>query len=171
PRKYAEQLIQFSVSKSDPRVLKGICIKQDETQLTLSPQEFDVLREAIALQNGEKLPDETENPELIEALTLLNQGDGSLDINTEELVSSVAYKSGIRKREIFGWTIREFEERRRAVEREIMHSLCALAEANGAKWKGGNPHPSWCYEKSENHGGIFMPEGAMLGQLGQNGTT
>ena len=170
PVEYATELIKFTVDPENPRNLKKISINQAEMRVTITPTQFGDIRRVIAIQNGEELPDESENPELVEALNEKARLTGpALEENIFDLISSVAYKSHLRPKEIMDWTIREFEYRRRAIEREDSHLICAVLEANGATFKKGNPTPSWCYDRARGLTDGFILEDEMIEKLSMVG--
>ena len=163
PAQYATELIRFWTDPKRPERLTKIQINQGGMTVALTPQQFGAVRETIALQNGEKLPDEAENPELVEALEQKNRIQGpDLDYDFMSLITSVAYKSRIRPQEIMEWTIFEFEQRRKAIDRDAEYLRCAILEANGATWKKGNPVPSWCYDRARGLTDGFVSEAEML---------
>lgn len=129
------------------------CIKlwQDGKIVKITPHQYSVyLRPTIAKQNGLKLPDESQNIDLIRAneeRQELKQGNQKLDLNLHDLVASVAYQSNVRENDIWQWTVREFEARKRAIDREKRYMLYGQAELSGfVSFKKGNPAPSWCYD-------------------------
>lgn len=136
--------------------------------VVLKPNQINDIRQAIADLNGEELPDESENPELIEARRKKREISAEkLDYNFVQLLDAVAYNSGgIRRAELADWTIAEFEMRQRTIDINKRFLLCAVCEANGGSWKNGNPYPSWCFEKSEDMYGAFDPVGDLLGKAG-----
>ena len=170
PVEYAGELIRFLVDKDDPSKLMKISIKQGDVMVQLTPGQFNKIRETIAIQNGEELPDEAENPELVEALNeKARQASPQLDENEFDLIASVAYKSGVRAKDVLSWTIREFEYRKRAIDRDISHLISGIVEANGMKYKNGNPAPSWCYDRQKSLLGAFRSEDDLLRELGKVG--
>lgn len=124
---------------------------EDGTTVEITAKDFPRIRETIAMQNGEKLPDEGENPELVEAeADILAARQGNLDWDVNTMVASVAYQYRKRKNELKEWSIREFEEARRAIERDKNHLIFGLAEKMPmVKFTKGNPVPSWCLDRKE----------------------
>lgn len=110
------------------------------------------IRELIAKMNGLELPDENENIALIrdiEERNRMRQKESKVELkySIPDLISSVAYLSHVSEREINEWTVREFEARRRAIDREKKYMLYGQAEMSGmVTFKNGNPVPSWCYD-------------------------
>lgn len=132
--------------------LAYINVSNGEKQVQITPECFPQFREAIAALNGEKLPDEGDNPELIAAeqdiLSARRGAQVDFDVNT--LVASVSHQCNVSKRKIKDWTIFEFEERRACIERDKNHLICAIAEKMPMfKWAKGNPYPSWCFDATK----------------------
>lgn len=144
---------------SNQRALTAIQIKQGDRTYQITSAQFQQVRELIAELNGETLPDEADNPDLIQAQEDMNAAN-AVPLNTElnDLLASVASERRIRKSELFEWTIKEFEEEVRSISRRYGYLVAAIVEANGGKYKEGNPTPSWCFdrEKSDTAGLISM---------------
>ena len=121
----------------------------------ITPFQFSsVLRPLIAAQNQIVLPDESENAELVEAYDKkkeIAQRGVALKTDLDDLVSAVAYHSGVSDAEIMDWNVRDFENRRRAIERDKRYMLYAQAEMGGmVTFKNGNPYPSWCFDAADD---------------------
>ena len=128
-----------------------IVVIQNNIRVEITPQDFSSqIRPLIAEQNGLELPNESDNAELVKAqeeLTELNNSTQRLKQSTTSLIASVAYNSKVSEREIDEWTVREFENRRSAIERDKRYTLYSQAELSGmVSFKNGNPFPSWCYD-------------------------
>lgn len=122
---------------------------------SITPFQFStILRPLIAAQNQIDLPDESENAELVEAYEKKRQIQNHalpLRVDIDDLVASVALHSGVSDREIMDWNVRDFENRRRAIERDKRYTLFAQAEMGGmVTFKHGNPYPSWCYDTADD---------------------
>lgn len=120
-------------------------------KVQLTPFQFSTsVRPLIAAQNQITLPDESENAELVEAYELKKQIESkgkNLKMDLDDLVSSVAYLSHVSDAEIMNWNVRDFENRRRAIERDKRYTLYSQAELGGmVTFKNGNPFPSWCFD-------------------------
>lgn len=143
------------VEKANPEELADIrCTENENCKIDSST--FNRIRKIICAQNGDELPNESENIELVEAerdIAMLNAA--KLDYSFEKLLSSVAYQYKLRPREMMDWTIREFENAKRAIDRDKGYMLCAQAENAGGKWKNGNPCPSW-YADKKREGSIAL---------------
>lgn len=111
------------------------------------------IRPLIAAQNQILLPDESENSDLVadyERKKQLESKGPPLNADLDDLVSSVAYLSGVSDSEIMNWTVRDFENRRRAIDRVMKHQIFTQAEMSGmVSFKNGNPYPSWCFDASD----------------------
>jgi hypothetical protein len=123
----------------------------------ITPQQFATLRKIIAWAQGDDLPDESLNDDLLEAEHELNaRSSARLNYDLTDLKASVALACGARIRDVDKWSILEFEEMRKAIDRSKKHLLCAIAGAQGAKWEGGNPYPSWCYDRAHTGSGALV---------------
>ena len=146
--------------RDDERELVGMQIQTGDMTLPLTPAVFDRLRPVIAAQNGLELPDETENADLVEAEhDIAAQNAGSLNIDFNALLASVARDQRCRRSELLDYTIREFFALRDAIQRDKMFTLYKMAELNGTKFTKGNPWPSWCYDsKAQTNALISMAQ-------------
>lgn len=132
-------------------VLSHLVINQDGKIVKIVPRDFSfVIRPLIAEQNGLELPNEQDNIELVRDAELkkaLQSSNIKLKENTDDLIASVAYLSGITESDINSWTVREFGNRIRAIERDKRYMMCGQAEMSGmVSFKNGNPAPSWCFD-------------------------
>lgn len=153
--------------KNERTAIAHIKIHQNEETIELTPSVFSgIIRPLIAYQNGIELPDERDNPDLIKELKKYQNSDDSVNlrVNADDLISSVAYQSKVTETEIIStWTVRQFEYRVRAIERDKRYSLCGAAEMSGfASFEKGNPHPSWCYDVDAD-----MPGTTSLSEIGK----
>lgn len=161
----------FSHRPDKDNDLTNVVIQNGETRMTLPPHKFREIRELLAIQNGEELPNEAENPELVQAQNDIAASKSSrLKYDFKTLVASVANQANVRQEDVMGWTIQTFTAKQAAINRDKHYMLNGIAEANGAKWKNGNPTPSWCFDRDESQDGGFMSETDMLGKLGKAGT-
>ena len=144
----------------NPRKLIALEVKQGDVKAEITPQDFNQLREILAAQNDVELPDETLNPDLVQAeRDLAEKGTLDLEVDSESLIYSVSVKTNTPVEEIMGWTIRRFRRTEQAVDRITGHLVAALTEASGAKYKNGNPYPSWKYNKKSNSSGVVELSG------------
>lgn len=140
--------------RNDSRKLAYIeVMTQDgETAIKITPTDFStIIRPLIAEQNGIKLPDESENPDIVQAeQQMAQEGERKIKYDLETLISSVANACNIRECEMDDWTVWEFEKRRQAIDRKINYQIYAQAEMSGmVKFNKGNPCPSWCFDGAE----------------------
>lgn len=144
---------------------------EGESPAEISSKDFSQkIRPLIAEQNGLELPDEADNNELVEAeeeMRKLQQGGNlTLNGNVGDLISTVAYLSNVRETEIDEWTIREFENRKRAIDRTKNYTLYRQAELSGmVTFKKGNPYPSLYFDTVDDKKGL-MSMAAMAKQMG-----
>lgn len=147
--------IGIQTDMENPRKLIALEVRQGEAQAKITPQNFGELREILAAQNELELPDETENPELVQAERDLRAKEAvPLIPDSEALLYSVAIKTQTPVSEIEKWTIRELVLTERAIDRTTGHFVAALTEAAGAKYKNGNPYPSWKYDREKRHSAL-----------------
>lgn len=144
--------IGIQTAMDNPRKLIALKVRQGEAQAEITPKNFGELREILAAQNEVELPDETANPELVQAeRDLAAQGSINLIPDSEALIYSVSVKTHIPVKNLLKWTIREFVLMERAIDRTTGHFIAALTEAAGAKYKNGNPFPSWKYDREKQY--------------------
>lgn len=138
----------------------AVKVKQGDITVEISSKDFTTtVLPLIAAQNGVELPDETENAEIVRAAEEeqgLKEGQSRYKVkrDIDALISSVAYLSHVCETEIWQWTVREFENRRKAIQRDKMYMLYAQAEMSGfVTLKNGNPFPSWCFDTYDKEEG------------------
>lgn len=168
------QCFQCYALQSDVSKLSHILFNDGENVVKITPQNYPAIRAAIAEQNGEELPDEGDNVELIEAENDILSANSSyqLDMDINKLIASVAYQYRKQKKELATWSIREFEEARRTIERDKNHMICAIAEKIPMfKWTKGNPCPSWCFDKLRNGSVALESMGAFAQRTGVGGSS
>lgn len=165
----------FYVEKHGEIVIDHMIVTtKDGETVTITPQDFSAfIRPLLAEMNGLELPDESQNIDLIKAAEekkKLNSSNVNLDYNLNDLIASVAYQSHCSEKEVNSWTVREFEARRKAIERDKRYMLNGAAELSGmVKFDKGNPAPSWCFDVLDDSFGTRpMSEiGKMLGGVKQ----
>lgn len=161
--------LEIQVSAEDPAKLSAIAIHMGEQVTAITPRDFAKLRPLLARQNGLELPDEAHNAELEAAEQDLDAAGGlNLDVNFEDLIYSVAVQSGVDAEQVFGWTIRKFHKVKAAIDRGLGYQLAYLATASGAKYKNGNPWPSWMFDRRKSLSKALIPMANFQKQL--NGT-
>ena len=153
--------IGFNVDNQDKTKLRSVSIRQivenEEVVELLSPDDLSKLREIIAVMNGRKIPDESENAELAQAETDIKMsGSSMLDYNLDSLLASVARDQRIRIKDLYNWTIYEFELIRSAIERERRFTVFGIGENSGmVKFPKGNPYPSIFFDKPAGINGVI----------------
>ena len=135
----------------NPKELLYIEVTQDDNTVKITPQDFTAyIHLIVAEQNGLELPDESFNPEIVEAeQQMANEASkkNPLIFDTDTLIASVAYLSHLTEKELDEWTILQFEHRIKAIERDKRYMLYGQAELSGmVKFPKGNPYSSWCYD-------------------------
>ena len=136
---------------NNPRKLSYIeVMNNDDKLIKISPLDFSLkIRQLIADQNGIVLPDESLTIDLVkEEESIIQDKKIPLKIDINSLISSVAYSSRLRDKDMDEWTVKEFEQRRSSIERDKYFTLYSQAEMSGmVKFDKGNPYPSWCFDK------------------------
>lgn len=153
PIQQMRSCFSFYTDKSDKRRLSTISVRQfmenEESFASLDARELVALREIIAKLNGRTLPDESENAELSQAeADIRSQSGTKLNMKIDSLLASVARDQRVRIKDLFSWTIYEFELIRSAIERERRFMVCGIGENSGmVKFPKGNPFPSIFYDR------------------------
>lgn len=132
--------------------LKAIAVKRrdEDGYAEITPQQFNEIRQIVAWMQGDELPDESMNDELLEtAVDLAERNAPDLKYDILDMEASVALAANVRMKDVMDWTILEFETMRRAIDRSRKHLICGIGATNGCKWDGGNPYPSWCFDREE----------------------
>ena len=161
--------LEIQVSAENQAKLSAMAIHMGEQVTAITPRDFAKLRPLLARQNGLELPDEAHNAELEAAEQDLDAAGGlNLDVNYEDLIYSVAVQSGVDAEQVFGWTIRKFHKVKAAIDRGLGYQLAYLATASGAKYKNGNPWPSWMFDRRKGLSKALIPMANFQKQL--NGT-
>ena len=110
------------------------------------------------------MPDETLNDDLLETEKILaEQNSPHLKYSLLDLEASVGLAYHTRIMDVLEWPILEFETSRRAIDREKRFMICGIGQTNGCKWDGGNPYPSWCFDK-EVKGSKALISASQFGQ-------
>ena len=132
--------------KENPTKLKALVFRRDiragREPRTITPYQYENIRRVIAAQNGLTIPDELDNPELVEAEhDLAEKGAPKLDTKVINMINAAAALTGKEEEEIYGWPILKLSRRLESFKRIIDYMVCAIGEGNGASWKNGNPTP------------------------------
>lgn len=161
PENAIRSCIGFNVDNQDNTKLRSVSIHQitenEEVAELLSTDDLSNLRYIIAVMNGRKIPDESENAELAQAeLDMKTSGAMSLDFNLDSLLASVARDQRVRIKDLYDWTIYEFELIRAAIERERRFTVFGIGENSGmVKFPKGNPYPSIFFDKPADIKGVI----------------
>lgn len=146
-----EDKIQPIGNPEDPRTITAIRITKDGEPHDIGAFDFPIVRKLIADQNGAELPDEADNPDLIEAAQdIANAQSMNVKADFGDMLSSVASARNVRRAELMEWTVKEFDDEVRAINRRFGFFLASIAESQGAKFSKGNPHPTWLFEKEKD---------------------
>lgn len=161
PEKRA-RMLRPKVKDGDIRKLAGLQFSPDGEEIhIITPAMFQRWKPILAAQNGiELLPDDT-NPELVNAeQTVLSKNAVELDTSIESLVASVAALSGAEEADLYEWPILKLQNRQRALKRAMDYLICGIGEAQGTKWKRGNPTPNPYFDRVRNDsaGAISLDE-------------
>lgn len=142
--------IQIVANKDDPRKLNGIRVTQGDVMVTITPSMFAKMRPVLAEQNGLKLMDEGQNAELLEAERDIMQSEqAGIAYDWETLLYSVSVAVGQDVEQIYEWPIRKFQMTQAAIDRSYGFLQGMIVEANGGKYKQGNPWPSWKFDRAK----------------------
>ena len=150
-----EKINRCILENGDENGLRSVIVNYGEYRGAFLPYQLDDVRKAIAGMNGAELPDESDNAEIMQAEEDARDSGGrkELDMNVADEIASVAAVSNLRMSEIREMTILEYTRLKRAHNRRLLYTVCAIAEGNGTKFKGGNPAPNWLFDKVDpNHG-------------------
>ena len=146
------KLYDVYCERSNPRILHHIEVTQNGKTVQIDPVDFTTtVRPLIAEQNGIELPDESQNPDILQTERIMQEErESKVKFDLSTLIASVASASHVRQRDIDDWTVLEFETQRQALDRKINYMVYAQAEMSGmVKFPRGNPYPSWCFDRAE----------------------
>jgi hypothetical protein len=131
--------------------LKSLMFSPDGEEICeITPAKFQRLRPILAAQNGLEIPPDDANPELVDAeKEIAAKKAPDLDVNPESLISTVAALSGADEKEIYDWPIAKLQSRQRALHRTLDYIICGVGEAQGTKWKKGNPVPNPFFDRKK----------------------
>ena len=138
--------------------LSTIRITKDGNTFEINAMQFAQVRKLIADLNGAELPDEADNPDLIEAAEdMASSNNEQIKYDFSDMLTSVSSAMGIRRADILDWTVKEFDDVFRSIKRRIGYVLSSMAESNGAKFKHGNPYPTWIFDKAKDEFAGLIP--------------
>lgn len=145
-------MIQAIGNSDDYQTLSHMRIVKGDKKYDISPMEFNIVRKLIADQNGADLPDEADNPDLIEAAEDIanSSTDTKLNCSIPDMLTSVASAKNMRRADILEWPVKEFDDEMRALKRRYGFFLSSIAESQGAKFTKGNPYPTWIFDKEKD---------------------
>ena len=149
--------------------LVGIEFSQDGQKKYIPAEDFPAVRAIVAGQNGIELPNEKENPEILRAYRLKIEKENEkakrkeVKFNLDDLIESIAYLSGLRYGDLLTWTVKEFERRKRAIDRAEDYRAYRTAEMGGMiSFKDGNPVPSLYFDSIDDKYGTSTLKEANL---------
>lgn len=167
--KSAEERLKCFRAVTEEGKLKALrFVYEGEEVYDITPAKFSRWRPILAEQNGLSVPDESANGELLEAQRdLEHAGDISIENDFDKLLASMALVCGESESEILTWSVRRFRQRQAAVGRLMNFITSGIGEKVGfIKWKGGNPHPSWCFDRVAGNPALIDPDTFMNGDAG-----
>lgn len=158
------------VSPNDVKRLVAISFDIDgEERYDITPVKFQRWLPILAAQNGIALADATDNPALLKAEEVIQAKKGvDVDVSLEAAVSSVALFSGVDDESIYDWPILKLTHRRQALQRAMDYMICGIGEAQGAKWKHGNPVPSPFFPRKKEGSVAAIPMSEFAGGAAQD---
>lgn len=167
PDEQRMELVNFELKENDPTRLKSVLIFVNGEVKRITPMQFQRLRPILAAQNGIELLSENANPELVQAeRDLAEMNSPKLQYRVETLKATIATFSGADEADMEEWPILKLLLRRDAVQRLVGFIACSFAEAQGAKWKHGNPYPSPLYDREIDYCGGLIDMSTFAGGAG-----
>lgn len=167
PDEQRMELVNFELKENDPTRLKSVLIFVNGEVKRITPMQFQRLRPILAAQNGIELLSENANPELVQAeRDLAEMNAPKLQYRIDALKATVATLSGADESDMEEWPILKLLLRRDAVQRLVGYIVCSVAEAQGAKWKHGNPYPSPLYDREIDYCGGLIDMSTFAGGAG-----
>ena len=153
-------------AEEETRKINAIMVDMpgEKEPIAITPSKFTQIRKIVAWMQGEEVPDETLNDDLLETESILaEQNSPHLKYSLLDLEASVGLAYQTRIMDVLDWPILEFETSRRAIDRDKRFMICGIGQTNGCKWDGGNPYPSWCFDK-EFKGSKALISASQFGQ-------
>lgn len=161
------ELVDLELQANDPTRLKSVLIFVNGEVKRITPMQFQRLRPILAAQNGIELLSENANPELVQAeRDLAEMNAPKLQYRVETLKATIATFSGADEADMEEWPILKLLLRRDAVQRLAGYITCSFAEAQGGKWKHGNPFPSPLYDREIDYCGGLIDMSTFAGGAG-----
>ena len=139
------------IDRTSPSNLKCLRFVDDGgEEKEITPAQFQRIRPILAAQNGITLVSEDANPELVEAENdILSSQGPKLNMEIEKEISFVAALSHEEERDIDEWPVLKLKRREQTFTHLMSYLICGTAEAQGTKWKGGNPFPHPYFERTK----------------------
>lgn len=155
----------FLSVEEETRTFKGIIVNVPNGEpVAITSSEFNQIRKIVAWMQGEEIPDETLNDDLLETEKLLaDKNSPHLKYSLLDLEAAVGLAYNTRIKDVLDWPILEFESARRAIDRSKRFMICGIGATNGCSWDGGNPYPSWCFDR-ERSGSNALIAASQFGQ-------
>lgn len=151
----------------DPNGIESIIfVKKDQTgkdeYVQIFPRQYERIRPILAAQNGVRLYDENENPELVYADKLLRaEKSPKLEEDFAKRVAWCAALCHAEETEIYGWPILKFENRCEVLKRTLDYVIFGTGAASGlVKYEGGPPVPSPYFARSETAADRLLTNGS-----------
>lgn len=161
------ELVDLELQANDPTRLKSVLIFANGEVKRITPMQFQRLRPILAAQNGIELVSENANPELVQAeRDLAEMNAPKLQYRVETLKATIATFSGADEADMEEWPILKLLLRRDTVQRLAGYITCSFAEAQGGKWKHGNPFPSPLYDREIDYCGGLIDMSTFAGGAG-----
>lgn len=161
------ELVDLELQANDPTRLKSVLIFVNGEVKRITPMQFQRLRPILAAQNGIELVSENANPELVQAeRDLAEMNAPKLQYRIDALKATVATLSGADESDMEEWPILKLLLRRDAVQRLAGYITCSFAEAQGGRWKHGNPFPSPLYDREIDYCGGLIDMSTFAGGAG-----
>ena len=151
-------MIQPIGNPDNHKILTSIRITKKGDAYDISAMDFAQVRRLIAEQNGAELPDEADNPDLVEAANeTSNSNSPPLNYDFGDMLTSVSSDMRIRRSDILNWTVKELDDILRAAKRRYGYILASIAESQGAKFSKGNPYPTWIFDRAKDEYAGLIP--------------
>lgn len=164
------KIASFVVDRNDESKLLHIRFVphgEKKEEIVITPIQYSRLRPIIAAQNGIEIPDELDNPELLQAeRDLADIKAPNLNFKVENLIQSAAALTGTDEEEIYNWSVLKLSRCLSSYKRIIDYMVCGIGESQGTKWKGGNPQPHPWFDRAKEGSSALIPVGQFMGGAG-----
>ena len=150
--------IQPIGNPESPKNVTAMRITKDGEVYEITAMDFAQVRKLIAEQNGAELPDEADNPDLVEAAEDVSSSmNVQLKYDLSDMLTSVSSSMGLRRKDLMEWSIKEFDDVMHSIKRRYGYFMSSIAEGNGAKFKNGNPYPTWIFDREKDEFAGLIP--------------